>query len=62
MHEDTNDFGDIKPKTIGKMLDEKICLEGMFTLYLDVYRRMASIYSLTQGRWWSSKQVTYGNV
>ena len=24
MHEDINDFGDIKPKTIGKMLDEKI--------------------------------------
>ena len=34
MHEDTNDFGDIKPKTIGKMLDEKICLEGMFTIVL----------------------------
>ena len=34
MHEDINDFGDIKPKTIGKMLDEKICLEGMFTIVL----------------------------
>lgn len=34
MHEDTNDYGDIKPKTIGKMLDEKICLEGMFTIVL----------------------------
>ncbi len=34
MHEDTNDFGDIKPKTIGKMLDEKVCLEGMFTIVL----------------------------
>lgn len=34
MHEDVNDFGDIKPKTIGKMLDEKICLEGMFTIVL----------------------------
>ena len=32
MHEDTNDFGDIKPKTIGKLLDEKVCLEGMFTI------------------------------
>lgn len=27
-------FGDIKPKTIGKMLDEKVCLEGMFTIVL----------------------------
>jgi hypothetical protein len=34
MHEEVNDFGDIKPKTIGKMLDEKVCLEGMFTIVL----------------------------
>lgn len=34
MHEDKNDFGDIKPKTIGKLIDEKVCLEGMFTIVL----------------------------
>lgn len=34
MHEDVNDFGDIKPKTIGRMLDEKVCVEGMFTICL----------------------------
>lgn len=34
MHEDKNDFGDVKPKTIGKILDEKVCLEGMFTIVL----------------------------
>lgn len=34
MHEDTNEFGEVKPKTIGKLLDEKICLEGMFTIVL----------------------------
>jgi ABC-type dipeptide/oligopeptide/nickel transport system ATPase component len=34
MHEDKNDFGDIRPKTIGKILDEKVCLEGMFTIVL----------------------------
>lgn len=34
MHEDKNDFGDVKPKSIGKMLDEKVCLEGMFTVVL----------------------------
>lgn len=32
MHEEKNDFGDIKPKTIGKLLDEKVCIEGMFTI------------------------------
>lgn len=34
MHEDKNDFGEVKPKTIGKLLDEKVCLEGMFTIVL----------------------------
>lgn len=34
MHEDVNDFGDIRPKTIGKLLDEKVCIEGMFTIVL----------------------------
>lgn len=24
----------MKPKTIGKMLDEKVCLEGLFTIVL----------------------------
>lgn len=34
MHEDKNDFGDVKPKTIGKLLDEKVCVEGMFSIVL----------------------------
>lgn len=34
MHEDQNEFGKIKPKTIGKMLDEKVCIEGLFTIVL----------------------------
>ncbi len=34
MHEDKNDFGEVKPKSIGKMLDEKVCIEGMFTIVL----------------------------
>ena len=38
MHEDKNDFGDIKPKTIGKLLDEKVCLEGLFTVVLRAVR------------------------
>ena len=29
-----NDFGEVKPKTIGKLLDEKVCIEGMFTIVL----------------------------
>lgn len=34
MHEEKNDFGEVKPKSIGKMLDEKVCIEGMFTIVL----------------------------
>lgn len=34
MHVDTNDFGQRRPKTIGKLLSEKVCIEGMFTVVL----------------------------
>ncbi|MBP3464089.1 MAG: AAA family ATPase [Clostridia bacterium] len=34
MHEEKDEFGDIKPKTIGKLLDDKVCIEGMFTIAL----------------------------
>ena len=34
MHEERSEFGEIKPKTIGKLLDEKVCIEGMFTIVL----------------------------
>lgn len=34
MHEDTNDSGMTKLKTIGKLLDDKACLEGMVTICL----------------------------
>lgn len=34
MHEDKNDLGETKPKTIGKMLDEKVYFEGMFSVAL----------------------------
>lgn len=34
MHEEQEESGEIKPKTIGKVLDEKVCVEGMFTIVL----------------------------
>lgn len=34
MHEDSDENGNIRPKTIGKLLDEKVCIEGMFTIVL----------------------------
>lgn len=32
MHEDTDENGNVKPKTIGKLLDDKINIQGMFTI------------------------------
>ena len=32
MHEDVDDEGNVKPKTIGKLLDEKVNIQGMFTI------------------------------
>ena len=34
MHEEENDSGSIKPKTIGRLLDEKVNVEGLFTIVL----------------------------
>lgn len=38
MHEDKNEFGDIIPKSIGKLLTEKVSIEGMFTIVLRAMR------------------------
>ena len=35
MHPDTDEMGREKPKTIGKMLDEKLCVEGLFPVVID---------------------------
>lgn len=48
MHEEVNDFGDIKPKTIGKLLDEKICLEGLFTIVLRCVNNSSEHKFITQ--------------
>ncbi|MCP4339651.1 MAG: AAA family ATPase [Desulfobulbaceae bacterium] len=38
-HEETTEFGKVKLKTIGKMLDEKVTVEGWFTMVLRTTRR-----------------------
>ncbi len=35
MHPDVSDVGVEKPKTIGKLLDEKLCVEGLFPIVID---------------------------
>ena len=34
MHETSNDYGEVKLRTIGKLLDEKVCIEGLVTVCL----------------------------
>ena len=34
LHEDTNDMGETKLRTIGRLIDNKVCLEGMVTICL----------------------------
>ena len=34
MHEEKSDTGDIQLKTIGKLLNEKVCIEGLVTICL----------------------------
>lgn len=34
MHEATSDYGETKLRTIGKLLDEKVCVEGMVSIAL----------------------------
>jgi hypothetical protein len=48
MHEISNDYGEVKLRTIGKLLDEKVCLEGMATIV---------IHAMSNGqRFWFSMQ------
>ena len=44
MHEESNDMGDVKLKTIGKLLDQKVCLEGMVTVCLRAMKQGTERY------------------
>ena len=48
MHTDTDDNGNEKAKTIGKLLDEKICIEGMSSIVLKTAVKDGAYTFLTQ--------------
>lgn len=48
MHEETNDFGEVRPKTIGKLLDEKVDVAGMFTIVLRAVKEGDKHFFITQ--------------
>ena len=47
-HSETTDTGETKAKTIGKLLDDKICLEGMFSMVLNTVVEDGKFYFETQ--------------
>lgn len=47
-HTDTDDNGNVKAKTIGKLLDEKICIEGLVTVVLRAMKVSDKYYFATQ--------------
>ena len=49
MHEISNDVGEVKVRTIGKLLDEKVCIEGLFTICLHCMTNGQKHYFKTQG-------------
>jgi len=44
MHEETSDYGDTKLKTIGKLLDQKVCVEGLVTICLRAMKEGTNKY------------------
>lgn len=44
MHEETSDYGETKLKTIGKLLDQKVCVEGMVTICLRAMKEGTNKY------------------
>lgn len=61
MHEDVTEFGDIKPKTIGKKLDQHVCVEGLFTICLRAIRSNDGEYIFqTQGDIYSPAKTPFG--
>lgn len=48
-HTETEQSGKVKMKTIGKMLDEKITMEGLFTIVLKAHKQDGKHYFQTSG-------------
>ena len=47
-HTETTSTGEVKAKTIGKMLDEKITIEGMVTIVLNAEKENSNYFFTTQ--------------
>ena len=48
MHEEKDEDGDLRPKTVGKLLDNTVCIEGLFTIVLRCASEKNRHFFLTQ--------------
>jgi hypothetical protein len=48
MHEEESESGNVKPKTLGKLLDSTVCVEGLFTIVLRALYREGQYVFATQ--------------
>jgi hypothetical protein len=60
MHEQSDDFGNCKPKTIGKLLDDKVCIEGMFTISLRSIRDKSGYWFVTNSEGFCPSKSPFG--
>jgi hypothetical protein len=50
MHEEESESGNVKPKTLGKLLDSTVCVEGLFTIVLrSLYREGEYVFATQTG-------------
>lgn len=47
MHETVDDYGNVKPQTLGRLLDEKVCIPGMFTIVLRALKKEGKYFFVT---------------
>lgn len=59
-HIQTDDRGNVKCKTIGKLLDEKITLEGLFTIVMKAIKRDGNHYFTTKNDGYDTVKTPMG--
>jgi len=59
-HSETSETGRVKFKTIGKMLDEKIVIEGLFTIVLKTFTEDGKFYFATKNNGFDTVKAPMG--
>lgn len=59
-HEETDNAGRTQMKTVGKLLSEKICIEGMFSIVLNTFVNSEGYYFQTQNNGFNTTKSPQG--